>query len=202
MTILEAFLLGLIQGLTEFLPVSSSGHLELAKIILDIELEEGVIFSTLLHFATSLSTIFIFRKDLNKLVMGALKLDRQTLNYIYLIICSSLPILGIGLFFKDKIEILFQGQLLLVAMALGITGFLLSVSHSSTKSFHKLVDLQSAFIIGFAQAIAILPGISRSGATIATALLLNIDKKEATRFSFSNGINSNLGGKFIKFERS
>lgn len=184
MTLLEALLLGLIQGLTEFLPVSSSGHLELAKIILGVELEENVVFSTLLHFATSLSTVFIFRKDLGKLIIETVKLERPALNYSFLIICSSLPILIIGLFFKDTIEILFQGQLLLVAVALGVTGFLLLFSHSNSKSFHKSVGLKSAFIIGVAQAIAILPGISRSGATIATALLLNTNKKEATRFSF------------------
>ena len=184
MTILEALLLGLIQGLTEFLPVSSSGHLEIAKILLGIKIEENVVFSTLLHLATSLSTVIIFRNELGKIISGILYRDQQALKDTALLIFSSFPILVIGLFFKDSIELLFRGQLLLVAIALAITGVLLIISHSNTKSFHNSVSLGSAFVIGMAQAIAILPGISRSGATIGTALLFSIDKKQATHFSF------------------
>ena len=184
MSFLEALILGIIQGLTEFLPVSSSGHLELAKAFLNINLEENVIFSTLLHLATSLSTVFIFRKDITTLLFGILRGKKKQLKMASLLILSSVPILVVGLFFKDKIELFFNSPILLVSICLAITGILLILTAFTTSVSNKKVSIFSAFVIGLSQAVAILPGISRSGATIATSLLLGINRQEATRFSF------------------
>ncbi len=184
MSFLEALILGIIQGLTEFLPVSSSGHLELAKAFLNINVEENIIFSTLLHLATSLSTVFIFRKDILALLFGILRGRKKQLKMVFLLILSSLPIVIVGLFFKEKIEIFFNDPIILVSICLAITGILLILTTFTTSTSNKKISIFSAFIIGISQAIAILPGISRSGATIATSLLLGINRQEATRFSF------------------
>ena len=186
MSILEALILGIIQGLTEFLPISSSGHLELAKALMGSEAlpEEGLLFTVLVHGATALSTIVVFRKDISSLVFNSLKSQgNEERSFIGLIILSMIPAVFVGLMWEDEIEALFTGQILLVGLMLLLTGFLLFYADRVKKTNRK-VDGMRAFIIGVSQAIAILPGISRSGATISTSLLLGVDREKAARFSF------------------
>jgi len=183
---LEAIVLGIIQGLTEFLPVSSSGHLELGKALLgDQSLpEESLLFTVVLHFATALSTIVIFRKEIFEIIAGLLqfKWNEQT-EFSVKIVLSMIPAAIIGVLFNDQIEALFSQQILLVGAMLILTGLLLFLADRA-KNTDKKVTYKSALIIGVSQAIAILPGISRSGATISTSVLLGIDRERAARFSF------------------
>lgn len=186
MSIIEAIILGIIQGLTEFLPVSSSGHLEIGKAILgDKSLpEESLMFTVVVHFATALSTIVVYRKDIAELLGGIFKFKwNEESQFAAKIILSMLPAVFIGLVFEKEIEALFSGQLLLVGGMLAITGLLLLLADKAKKT-DKQVSFVNAFIIGISQAIAILPGISRSGATISTSVLLGIDRAKAARFSF------------------
>lgn len=186
MDIVEAVFLGLIQGLTEFLPVSSSGHLELAKFFLgDTSLaEDSMMMTVLVHFATALSTIIVFWKDILLLLKGIFKPGmneekRFTLN----ILVSTIPAAAVGLLFEAQIESLFTKMIVFVSLMLIITGILLLFADRA-KDTNRVVNLKSAIMIGAAQAIAILPGISRSGATISTSVLLGIDRTKAARFSF------------------
>jgi undecaprenyl-diphosphatase len=186
MSIIEAIILGIIQGLTEFLPVSSSGHLEIGKAILgDKSLpEESLMFTVVVHFATALSTIVVYRKDIAELLGGIFKFKwNEESQFAAKIILSMLPAVFIGLVFEKEIEALFSGQILLVGGMLAITGLLLLLADKAKKT-EKQVSFVNAFIIGISQAIAILPGISRSGATISTSVLLGIDRAKAARFSF------------------
>jgi undecaprenyl-diphosphatase len=186
MTLFEAIILGIIQGLTEFLPVSSSGHLELGKALFGNNSvpSESMQFTVIVHGATALSTIVVFRKDISEIITGLLqfKLNEQFF-FALKIILSMIPAAVIGVLFNDEIETLFSGQILLVGAMLALTGLLLFLADRATKT-DKTVSFKSSVIIGIAQAIAILPGISRSGATIATSVLLGIDKSKAARFSF------------------
>ena len=181
---IEALLLGLLQGLTEFLPVSSSGHIELGKAVLRIEAENSLIFTVVVHGATVLSTIVVFRKDILDLFKGlfAFKWNSQT-KYIALLVLSMLPAVFVGLFFEEEVDKLFSGNVLFVGAMLLVTAALLAFTYYAKKTTKK-VNAGRAVIIGIAQALAILPGISRSGATIATSLFLGVDKEKATRFSF------------------
>ena len=185
MGILEAIILGVIQGLTEFLPVSSSGHLELAKEILNISAQEQNLLMTIsLHAATALSTVFIFRKDILEIFNGLLQLKwNEEFKFSLKIILSMLPAALVGLFFESEIEQLFGGQILLVGFMLMVTGLLLFLADQAKKTNRK-VGFVNAILIGVSQAVAILPGISRSGATISTSVLLGIDREKAARFSF------------------
>ena len=186
MSILEAIILGIIQGLTEFLPVSSSGHLELGKAILgDNSLpEESLLFTVVLHFATALSTVVVFRKEIGEIMKGLFQFQwNEEAQFSVKIILSMMPAAVIGVLFNDQIEALFSKQILLVGAMLVITGLLLFLADKA-KNTDKNVTFTNAFIIGIAQAIAILPGISRSGATISTSVLLGIDREKAARFSF------------------
>ncbi|MDQ8201723.1 undecaprenyl-diphosphate phosphatase [Pelagicoccus sp. SDUM812003] len=184
MSLLESIILGIIQGLTEFLPVSSSGHLELGKVILGIETTEDVSFTVVVHGATVLSTIAIFWRDILGLFRGLFSSDwNESKRYIAMLLFSSLPVIFIGLFFKEEVESLFNGNVLLVGSMLLLTGCLLSFTYYTPKEGGP-VTFKSALIIGISQAIAVMPGISRSGSTIATALLLGVDKAKAARFSF------------------
>lgn len=184
MEILSAILLGLVQGLTEFLPVSSSGHLELAKVILgQTGPEEGLMLTIVLHTATALSTLIVFRKDIGEILTGLLVKKSNSWLFTLHIIISMIPAAFIGLFFEEKIATLFDGNLFLVGGALLATGFLLHLADRPV-STKKVLNPQNAFWIGIAQAIAILPGVSRSGATIASAVLLGISRENAARFSF------------------
>jgi undecaprenyl-diphosphatase len=186
MSIFEAIILGIIQGLTEFLPVSSSGHLELGKFILGDESlpEESLLFTVVLHFATALSTLVIFRKEVLEIFKGLFQFrwNEQT-QFSLKIIISMVPAAIIGVVFNDQIEALFSRQLLLVGAMLCVTGLLLYLADRAKKT-EKKVGYVHAIIIGVSQAIAILPGISRSGATISTSVLLGIDREKAARFSF------------------
>ncbi|ULC60022.1 undecaprenyl-diphosphate phosphatase [Flaviramulus sp. BrNp1-15] len=186
MNVIDAIILGIIQGLTEFLPVSSSGHLELGKAILGDNSvpEESLLFTVVLHFATALSTIVVFRKDVFSLIKGALKFKwNDDLQFILKIAVSMIPAVVVGLFFEEQLEALFGGNILLVGCMLIITAFLLFMADRA-KNTNKKVSFSNAFIIGISQAIAMLPGISRSGATISTSVLLGNDKTKAARFSF------------------
>ncbi|MEW7278807.1 undecaprenyl-diphosphate phosphatase [Aquimarina sp. 2201CG1-2-11] len=186
MEIIDAIILGVIQGLTEFLPVSSSGHLELGKAILGDQSvpEESLLFTVVLHFATALSTIVVFRKDIIEIIKGlfAFKKNEETL-FSFKILLSMIPAVFIGLFFEEQLEKLFGGNILFVGYMLLITAVLLWFADKA-KSTRKPVSTSNAFVIGIAQAIAMLPGISRSGATISTSVLLGNDKTKAARFSF------------------
>jgi len=184
--ILIAFILGLVQGLTEFLPVSSSGHLEIVKSIFnaDFSAKESMLMTVVLHFATALSTICIFRKDIIQILIGLFSKEETTQRVFSLkIIISMIPAVIIGVLWEEIIENLFNGQLILVGIMLIITALLLFLADRS-KPTNKDVSFKNSFFIGIAQAIAILPGISRSGATIATSVLLGIDKESAAKFSF------------------
>ncbi len=186
MDIIDSIILGIIQGLTEFLPVSSSGHLELGKAILgDTSVpEESLLFTVVLHFATALSTIVVFRKDVFDLIKGALKFQwNDDLQFISKIALSMIPAVVVGLFFEDELEQLFGGNILLVGCMLLVTAALLFLADRA-KDSSKSVSFGNALIIGISQAIALLPGISRSGATISTSVLLENDKTKAARFSF------------------
>ncbi|MCL5126924.1 undecaprenyl-diphosphate phosphatase [Algibacter sp. L4_22] len=186
MEIIDAIILGIIQGLTEFLPVSSSGHLEIGKAILgDTQVaEQSLLFTVVLHFATALSTIVVFRKDILSLIQGALKFKwNDDLQFISKIAISMIPAVIVGLFFEEQLESLFGGNILLVGCMLIVTAILLYLADKA-KDTNKNVTFKNAFIIGISQAIAMLPGISRSGATISTSVLLGNDKTKAARFSF------------------
>jgi undecaprenyl-diphosphatase len=182
----EAIILGVIQGLTEFLPVSSSGHLELGKAVMgDTTVpEESLLFTVVLHFATALSTIVVFRKDIWELISGLLKFKwNEETQFVVKIIVSMIPAAIIGILFEEQLESFFGGSIAFVGVMLIVTAILLWLADSA-KNTGKKVTFKNAFIIGIAQAIAMLPGISRSGATISTSVLLGNDKSKAARFSF------------------
>ncbi len=186
MSILEAIILGIIQGLTEFLPVSSSGHLELAKVILGDNSvpEESMLMTVVLHGATALSTIVVFRKDIINLIKGLFKFkNNDEFKFSLNIVLSMIPAGLVGILFNDEIEQFFGGKVLLVGSMLIVTAILL-IFADRAKNTDKKVGIWQAILIGISQAIAILPGISRSGATISTSVLLGIDREKAARFSF------------------
>lgn len=186
MSALETLILGIVQGLTEFLPVSSSGHLELVKAIFgsDYEQQQGLLITITLHAATAFSTIFVFRKDIAMILSDLLLFKRgESLNFSLKIILSMIPAVIIGLFFEDFIASLFVGKIALVGVMLMITALLLFLADRVNEN-NKELNYSNTFYIGVIQAIAILPGISRSGATIALAVLLKIDRNKAARFSF------------------
>lgn len=185
MSILEAIILGIVQGLTEFLPVSSSGHIELAKSLLGQDLgEQNMLMTVTLHAATALSTIVVFRKEVQQIFTGLLQFkNNEQFMFSLKIIVSMIPAVIVGLTMEDAIDSLFDGNLLLVGSMLLVTAILLILADRA-KHTNKPVGFKSAIIVGIAQAIAILPGISRSGATISTSVLLGIDRNRAARFSF------------------
>jgi undecaprenyl-diphosphatase len=184
--ILQAIVLGVIQGLTEFLPVSSSGHLELAKYILgdDAMPHESLLMTVVLHFGTALATLFVFRKEVAEILTGFFTgPSNPSRTFGWQIIVSMVPAALVGLFFEKEIDQMFTQNILLVCGMLIITGILLFVAEKSAYT-GKEMSFLSAFIIGLAQAVAITPGISRSGATISTTVMLGIDRAKAARFSF------------------
>jgi len=184
--IINAVILGIVQGLTEFLPVSSSGHIELAKVILgdDSVAKQSMLMTIMLHGATALSTILIFRKEIIEILKGLFQFERnEASEFSAKIILSMIPAAIVGLLFEDAMEALFERQILLVGCMLLVTGLLLLLADRA-KNTNKSVGYGHALIIGISQAIAILPGISRSGATISTSVLLGIDRERAARFSF------------------
>lgn len=196
----EAIILGLIQGLTEFLPVSSSGHLVIAKSLFGIETQD-IAFEIVVHAATVLSIIVVFRKDILQLLQGLFKfkLNEETW-YIFLICISMIPVFIVGVFFEDSVNALFGENLLVVGCALLVTAALLTLSqyYSPRPDRQKDVNWWRALVIGIAQAVAVIPGLSRSGSTIATGLLCGVKRDQITRFSFLMVLVPILGEAFLK----
>ena len=181
---LEALILGIIQGLTEFLPVSSSGHLEIGKYIMGVDAEKSLLFTVVVHGATVLSTIVVFWKDIVNIFKGLLKfLWNEETQFVFKIGVSMIPVMVVGIFFKDYVESFFNGNIVFVGSMLLITAGLLSFTYFS-KSNNRKINFLDAIVIGIAQVMAVIPGISRSGATISTGILLGNKKESVTRFSF------------------
>ena len=199
----EALILGLLQGLTEYLPVSSSGHLAIGSHILGIEAEENLMFTVAVHVATVLSTLVVLGGEIIRLVRGtfgpfnagASGLARLNADQRYMlnILVSMIPIFVVGIFFKDTVESIFGQGLLVVGCCLLVTAGLLAYSYLSKPRQKESISLLDAFIIGIAQAVAVLPGLSRSGSTIATGLILGNNKAHMAQFSFLMVIPPILG---------
>ena len=186
MTLFEAILLGIVQGLTEFLPVSSSGHLELGKALLgDTSIpQESMMFTVVVHFATALATLVVYRSEVARIAGGLMqRKNNEEFKFSMKILLSMIPAAAIGVIFADELELLFDKQIVLVGVMLWVTGILLMIADRA-KNTSKDVTFGHSIIIGIAQAIAILPGISRSGATISTSVLLGVDRSKAASFSF------------------
>lgn len=202
MSLLEALILGIVQGLTEFLPVSSSGHLQIGAAILGVNSADNLLFTIIVHGATVLSTVIVFWKEIINIIKGLFKfqLNEETKLVIYIVI-SMIPVGIVGVFFESQVEQFFDGQVIFVASMLMITGFLLlATNYLKAKNATGEITYSKSVIIGLAQAFAVLPGISRSGATIATGLILGIDKEKATRFSFLMVIPPILGATLLKIK--
>ena len=203
MTWWEALILGAVQGLTEFLPVSSSGHLEIGQELLGTAGEENLTFAIVVHTATVLSTLVILWKEVAQLFKGTfttLKWNEEK-NYVSMILVSMIPVFVVGMFFKEQIENFFGSGLLLVGICLCITAVLLYLSEFLSKRREGMgheVGYKDAIIIGFAQAVAVLPGLSRSGTTIATGLLCGVKKESVTKFSFLMVLIPILGEAFLE----
>ena len=201
----EALILGLLQGLTEYLPVSSSGHLAIGSHILGIEAEENLMFTVAVHVATVLSTLVVLGGEIIRLVRGtfgpfnagASGLARLNADQRYMlnILVSMIPIFVVGIFFKDTVESIFDKdlRLLVVGCCLLVTAGLLAYSYYGKPRQKENISLLDAFIIGIAQAVAVLPGLSRSGSTIATGLILGNNKAHMAQFSFLMVIPPILG---------
>ena len=201
----EAILLGLIQGLTEFLPVSSSGHLEIGKVLLGVETTDDLLFTTMVHAATVLSTIVVFHKQIWDILKGffcgikdvrfsegKLICNDQT-DYLLKMVVSMIPVFVVGVFFKDEVESLF-GSITVVGFALIATAMLLFFSDYASRPGRKSIFPQNeyrngisywqAFAVGIGQAFAVLPGLSRSGTTISTGLICGVRRDVMAQFSF------------------
>ncbi len=200
MTWIEALILGIIQGLTEFLPVSSSGHLEIGSVLLNAQSSDNLLFAVTVHLATALATITVFAKDISTLVRDIFKFRwNESTQFAVKIGVSMLPVFIVGVSWKEEIESLFVGNLALVGSMLLITGALLMYANFK-RNGSKEVGYISAMLIGIAQAFAVLPGISRSGSTIATALILGIERSKAARFSFLMVLIPILGASLLELK--
>lgn len=190
----EALLLGILQGLTEYLPVSSSGHLAIGSALFGIEGEDNLTFTIAVHVATVLSTLVILWKEIDWIFRGLFKFElNDETKYVINIIVSMIPIGIVGVFFKDYVEEIFGSGLLIVGCMLLLTALLLTFSYYAKPRLKENISLKDAFIIGLAQACAVLPGLSRSGTTIATGLLLGDNKAKLAQFSFLMVIPPILG---------
>lgn len=199
MSLIEAIVLGIIQGLTEFLPVSSSGHLEIGKALLNIELEENLSFTVMVHFATVLSTITVFFKEIRIIVADVFKFRwNPSTIYVSKILLSMIPVLIVGIFFQEEVESMFSGSLVWVGLALLGTALLLFHTTLLRKDGIKKIPFGDAFLMGIAQALAVIPGLSRSGSTIATGLLLKNKKDEVAQFSFLMVLIPIIGAALMK----
>lgn len=202
MSSFEAFILGLVQGLTEFLPVSSSGHLTIAKHLFGIETGD-LSFDIAVHAATVLATIVVFRKEIWDLLNGLFKFKyNEETKYVCMILVSMIPVFIVGMFFKDYVEDLFGSGLMVVGAALLVTALLLFLSEFKKKKQTEdgnggEMTYKSAIWMGIAQAVAVIPGLSRSGSTIATGLLCGVDKKDVAKFSFLMVLVPILGEAFL-----
>ncbi|MCQ2334675.1 MAG: undecaprenyl-diphosphate phosphatase [Paludibacteraceae bacterium] len=197
----QALLLGLVQGLTEFLPVSSSGHLTIGQTLLGVEFAEGdmLLFDVLVHAATVLSTIVILWKEIEWLLRGVFlstKMNEEKL-YVGKILLSMIPVFIVGVFFKDYVENIFGSGLLVVGCCLLVTAALLTFAQYSRPREKEHIGWWDAFIIGIGQACAVLPGLSRSGTTIATGILLGNKKEKVAQFSFIMVLIPILGEAFL-----
>ena len=220
----EAVLLGLIQGLTEFLPVSSSGHLEIGKVLLGVETTDDLLFTTMVHAATVLSTIVVFRAQIWDLLKGFftglkglriakdekgarfLQCNDQT-DYLLKIALSMIPVMVVGLFFKDQVESLF-GSIHVVGAALIVTALLLFFSDYASRPGRKSIFPENtyrngmsywqAFVVGLGQAFAVVPGLSRSGTTISTGLICGVRREVMAQFSFLMVLIPILGETFLE----
>lgn len=194
----EAIILGIVQGLTEFLPVSSSGHLELGKFLFGIDAESNFYFTLAVHGATVLSTLAVFWKDILKLFGGLFKFKmNEETTYILKILVSMVPVGIAGFFMKDIVENFFTGNMTVLGIQFIFTALLLVLPYF-IKSKERAISYSDAFIIGIAQAFAVLPAISRSGATIATGLMLGNRKEEIARFSFLMVLIPIMGANFVE----
>lgn len=191
---LQALVLGIVQGLTEYLPVSSSGHLAIGSYLFGIEGEENLAFTVLVHVATVMSTFVVLWKEIDWILKGLFKFKmNDETKYFLNIVVSMIPIGIVGVFFKDKVEEIFGSGLLIVGCCLLLTAALLTFSYYAKPRQREHISLKDAFIIGLAQACAVLPGLSRSGSTIATGLLLGNNKEKLAQFSFLMVIPPILG---------
>ena len=202
---LQALILGLVQGFTEYLPVSSSGHLELGKIILGPEAEAGgLTFDIVVHVATVLSTLVILWREVMWIFAGLFRFNgsmNDEQKYVINILISMIPVGVVGLFFKDYIESLYgDNVIVVVGCCLLVTSLLLALTHFYVPREKEKISRLDAFIIGVAQACAVLPGLSRSGSTIATGLLLGNSRKNLAQFSFLMVIPPILGEALLDFK--
>ena len=204
---LQALVLGLVQGLTEFLPVSSSGHLAISREILGVEAAEDLVFEVTVHVATVLATIIVFRKEIWKLLCGLFKFKyNDETDYILKICVSIIPVFVVGMFFKDKVESLFS-SLLVVGLALVVTAMLLLFSDivsyrrksaaALSDKYRNGIGWWQAFVVGIGQAFAVIPGLSRSGTTISTGLLCGVRREAVAQFSFLMVLVPILGEAFL-----
>lgn len=213
----EAVLLGLIQGLTEFLPVSSSGHLEIGKVLLGVETTDDLLFTTMVHAATVLSTILVFRKQIWDLLKGffcglkGIRIEKGVLvcndqtDYLLKMVVSMIPIFVVGVFFKDQVESLF-GSITVVGVALVVTAALLFFSDMASKprknakenTYRNGISYWQAFVIGIGQSVAVIPGLSRSGTTISTGLICGVKREAMAQFSFLMVLVPILGETFLE----
>lgn len=194
MSWIEALILGLVQGLTEYLPVSSSGHLTIGSALFGIEGEENLAFTITVHVATVFSTLFILWKEVSWLFKGFFKFQmNDETRYMFNIIISMIPVGIVGVFFKDQVEAIFGSGLTIVGCMLLLTATLLAFAYYAKPRQKEKISLLDAFIIGLAQACAVMPGLSRSGSTIATGLLLGNKKENLAQFSFLMVIPPILG---------
>lgn len=185
MNIFEAIFLGIIQGLTEFLPVSSSGHLEVGQALLGTSYQNNLLFTVVVHGATMLSTVVVFYSEIKTLTIDGLNLKmNDSKRYLFNIFISMLPVLIVGLFFEEKIESFFGGDIHFVGIMLFVTAGFLALTYFVKAEGIKKLTWANAFVMGLAQALAVLPGISRAGATISAGVLMGNKREEIARFSF------------------
>ena len=200
----EALILGLVQGLTEFLPVSSSGHLAIGKALLGVEPSGDLVFEVTVHAATVLATIVVFRKQIWKLLCGLFKFKyNDETDYIAKLCVSMIPVFVVGMFFKDQVETAFS-SLLVVGVCLLVTAVLLTLSDflsarvsAAVKESRNGISFWQALVVGVGQALAVLPGLSRSGTTISTGLLCGVKRENMAQFSFLMVLVPILGETFL-----
>ncbi len=198
MSWLEALILGLVQGLTEYLPVSSSGHLQIFSSFFGIEGEENLTFAVVVHAATVCSTIVVLRGEIWALLKGLFRFSwNPETEYIAKIVLSMIPVAVVGVFFKEDVEVLFGSGLFVVGISLLLTAGLLAFAYYARPRLKTNISFLDAFVIGIAQACAVLPGLSRSGSTIATGILLGNNKENVAKFSFLMVLVPILGETFL-----
>ena len=198
MSWIDAMIMGLVQGLSEYLPISSSGHLEIASAVLGVQSEENLKFAVVVHAATVLSTIVVLWKEVEVLFKGFFRFKwNDETQYVSKILLSMIPVGIVGVLFKKQVEALFGDGLTVVGCCLLVTSLLLAFAYFAKPRQKQTISYKDAFIIGIAQAVAVLPGLSRSGSTIATGILLGDKKEEVAKFSFLMVIIPILGEAFL-----